>query len=225
MSFSEEDVTSVLGVKEESEEEEMIVTVKEEEHEVFFIKYEEESVAKFKESDVPVKEEEGDLPVNREDVTAKEEDILVTVKGEKNAFLKDSDVFGLKVESEEENMETMLVTVEDKHEGNMEEIEDLIHTSTTQSFGPQTRTPAASRGEAARRPAVFQGASLPNKPAIATILTVSFQEGQSEVTPSTSGGEAGSSTQGGGTDTPAVTQGGAPLLHPKLTSGGHGPNT
>ncbi|XP_045074473.1 histone-lysine N-methyltransferase PRDM9-like [Coregonus clupeaformis] len=41
------------------------------------------------------------------------------------------------------------------------------------------------------------------------------KEGQSEVTPSTSGEEAGRSTQGRGADTPAVTQRGAPLLYSK----------
>ncbi|CAB1337724.1 unnamed protein product, partial [Coregonus sp. 'balchen'] len=46
------------------------------------------------------------------------------------------------------------------------------------------------------------------------------KEGQSEVTPSTSGEEAGRSTQGRGADTPAVTQRGAPLLYSKPSTSG-----
>ncbi|XP_029578452.1 histone-lysine N-methyltransferase PRDM9 isoform X2 [Salmo trutta] len=46
------------------------------------------------------------------------------------------------------------------------------------------------------------------------------KEGQSEATSSTSGGETGRSTQGGGADTPALTQRGTPLLHPKPSTSG-----
>ncbi|XP_019912291.2 histone-lysine N-methyltransferase PRDM9-like isoform X2 [Esox lucius] len=163
-------------------------------------------------------------------VTEKDEKIVFGVKDKEDVSVKEVFVLGLKVETEEEKAMVVKVKEEKKDE---DQTGDLITPSTSWSFWTSTRKTEASQRTATRRPAASQRAST-RRPAVCQRTPTrrpavyqrapladrpaTIQEGQSEVTPSTSGGEAGSSTQGGGTDTPAVTQGGAPLLHPKLTS-------